>query len=211
MAVGRPTLACHRLVGKQLIILNETRAGVVTPSMAHPVQVREGQLTHRALRRLHDEHDGSSLVYREHFGNGHEWYPPLPTGGRVPYSSHPTDIPPPRCLTRHGGSVGLDPTPERPGSALPGVRMSSPPGMLVQPPQAKAPESRDALAEPHRRPQARFHAVTLRPRRAPGRRRRVAAGPLRPAARPHRAVSDPGRAPAQRRRSRRPIAPPRDS
>src|SRR5882724_2405532 len=76
LMIGRPALACHRLAGKQLILLDEARAGVVTQSMARPTQVREGQLTYGALRRLHDEYDRSSLVHREHFGDRHEWYPP---------------------------------------------------------------------------------------------------------------------------------------
>jgi hypothetical protein len=77
MAVGRPALVCHRLAGKQPIVLDEARAGVVTPSMARPVQIGEGQLQHRTPRRLHDEHERSGLVHREHFGTGHGTHPPL--------------------------------------------------------------------------------------------------------------------------------------
>jgi hypothetical protein len=57
MVVGRPALARCRLAGKQLILLDETRAGAVTQPMARPAQVPEGQLAYGALRRLHDEHD----------------------------------------------------------------------------------------------------------------------------------------------------------
>ena len=59
-----------------------------------PCRSRQGQLQHRALRRLHDENDGTGLVHRERFGNGHGWHPPLPTGCRVHCSSHPTDASP---------------------------------------------------------------------------------------------------------------------
>ncbi len=103
MAVGRLALAWRRLAGKPPIVFDEARAGVVTQPMAHPVQVRQGQLTHCTLRRLHDEHDRSGLVYREHFRNGHGSHPPLPTDCRVHGSSHPPDPSPPRRLTRQGG------------------------------------------------------------------------------------------------------------
>jgi hypothetical protein len=88
------------------------------------------------------------------------------------------------------------------------LAVAATPPQPTRPPYAKASESRDAPAEPPIRPQALFHAVTLRPRRAPGRWRRVAAGPRRPAARPHGVVSDPTRAPAARRPWRPLDAPP---
>jgi hypothetical protein len=60
-AVSRPALVCHRLAGKQPILLDEARAGAVTEPVARPAQVPEGQLTHGALRRLHDKHDRAVL------------------------------------------------------------------------------------------------------------------------------------------------------